>query len=68
MPEVSKRQETASEADMAQAVNRVSELHGGIVVCADGKIRDEIALPIGGILSPLPMETITDRLHHSQQT
>ena len=57
-----------SEADMAQAVNRVRELNGGIIVCADGKILAEIALPIGGLITMLPMETISETLHHIQQT
>ena len=57
----------ANEAAMAQAVNRIRELSGGVVVCADGKILAEIPLPIGGILSPLPMETIAGKLRQIQQ-
>ncbi len=57
----------ASEADMARAVNRIRELHGGIVVCANSKILAEIALPIGGIISTEPMETIADKLNKIQQ-
>jgi len=57
----------ANEADMAQAVNRVGELKGSIVVCAVGKILAEIPLPIGGTLSPEPMETIAHQLHNVQQ-
>ncbi len=57
-----------SEADMAQAVNRIRELNGGIVVCAGGRILAEMALPIGGLITMLPMETISETLHHIQQT
>ncbi len=57
----------ASEADMAQALNRVRQLKGGIVVCAGGKILAEIALPIGGMTSWQSMETIADELHRVQQ-
>jgi len=57
-----------NEADMALAVNRVKELNGGIVVCADGKILAEIALPVGGLITTLPMATISDTLHHIQRT
>ena len=57
----------ASDADMAQAVNRIRELHGGTVVCADNKVLAELALPIGGVVSLEPMETIADKLRNIQQ-
>jgi adenine deaminase len=57
----------ADESDMAQAVNRVKELDGGMVVCAGDRILAEIALPVAGIISTQPMETIADKLHHIQQ-
>lgn len=57
----------ADETDMAQAVNRVKELAGGIVVCAGGRILAEIALPVAGGISTQPMETIADKLHRIQQ-
>ncbi len=57
----------ASEADMAQVVNRIRELNGGIVVCAGGKILAELALPIAGTISPEPMEVLAEKLHHIQQ-
>ena len=56
----------ASEADMAQAVNRIRELNGGIVVCANGKILAELALPIGGLFSQESMETLSQKLHDIQ--
>jgi len=56
-----------SDSDMAQAVNRVAELKGGIAVCAGGNILAEMALPIGGMLSPQPVETIGQQLSHIQQ-
>jgi len=57
----------ASDSDMAQAVNRIRELNGGIVVCAGRKILAEISLPVGGIFSTQPMETIARELHQIQQ-
>ena len=57
----------ASDSDMAQAVNRIRELNGGIVVCAGSKIPAEISLPVGGIFSTQPMETIARELHQIQQ-
>jgi adenine deaminase len=52
----------ASEADMAAAVNRVVELKGGIVVCCDGRVRAELALPIGGLVSEAPLEDLATAL------
>ena len=56
-----------NEDDMAQAVNRIRELNGGMVICAGGKILAEIALPIGGVMTLSSMETISETLHHIQQ-
>jgi len=56
-----------NEADMARAVNRIRELDGGIVVCADGKILTEISLPFGGIFCTESMETIAQKLDDIQQ-
>ena len=38
-------------ADMAVAVKRLGELGGGQVVVLDGKVLDEVELPIGGLMS-----------------
>ena len=57
----------ADETDMAQAVNRVKELAGGMVVCAGNRILAEIALPVAGGISTEPMETIADKLYRVQQ-
>jgi adenine deaminase len=57
----------AEETDMAQAVNRVKQLGGGLVVCAGNKIQAEIALPIFGIISTQPMEAIASGLYDIQQ-
>ena len=57
----------ADETDMAQAVNRVRELDGGIVVCAGNKILAEISLPVAGLIPTQPMETIARKLRNIQQ-
>jgi len=51
-----------NEEDMAFAVNRVFELRGGIAVYSGGEILTELALPIGGMISDLPLEALKDRL------
>lgn len=40
--------------DALVAVKRIQSLHGGCVCVQDGAIIDEVPLPIGGLLSPLP--------------
>lgn len=57
----------ASEADMAQAVNEIRRIKGGMVVCANGKVIAEIALPVGGLISLEPMETIARQLDDVQR-
>ena len=53
-----------SDEDMAAAVNRIHELRGGAVVCAQGRIEAEMPLPVFGILTTEPIETVA---HQSRQ-
>jgi adenine deaminase len=57
----------ADETDMARVINRIKQLKGGIVVCAGNKILAEIALPVAGVISTEPMETIATKLHEIQR-
>ncbi len=57
----------ADEGDLALAVNRVVELHGGAVVCADGSILAELPLPVGGFSSDQPIEDLLQKLEKFQQ-
>ena len=52
-----------SEDDMALAANRLGEIKGGFVVVEDGKVAGEIALPVAGLMSLEPFETVRDTLH-----
>jgi adenine deaminase len=52
----------ADEAAMAQCINRIKALQGGIVVADGGAILAELALPVFGTLSDLPMEELAERL------
>ncbi|KIQ02817.1 adenine deaminase [Agrobacterium tumefaciens] len=52
-----------SEDDMACAANRLSDIKGGFVVVEDGKVTGEIALPVAGLMSLEPYETVRDTLH-----
>lgn len=51
-----------NDPDMALAVNRISELKGGAVVCAKGGIMAEISLPVFGIISDLPIEMLASKM------
>ncbi|TES82345.1 MAG: adenine deaminase, partial [Dehalococcoidia bacterium] len=57
----------ADEADMAQAVNRIKELGGGVVVCAAGRITAEMPFQVAGTISTEPMEAIADKLERIQR-
>ncbi|WP_283194122.1 adenine deaminase [Rhizobium sp. AN80A] len=52
-----------SEDDMAIAANRLGEIKGGFVVVEDGKVTGEIPLPLAGLMSLEPYETVRDTLH-----
>jgi adenine deaminase len=54
----------ASDADMAVAVNRLIALGGGFTVAEGGTITAELALPIAGLMSLLPFETVAEKLRH----
>jgi adenine deaminase len=53
----------ANDADMAAAVNRLIQLGGGFVVAEDGEVTAELALPLAGLMSLLPFESVAEKLH-----
>lgn len=57
----------ADESDMALAVNRIGELQGGAVVCAEGRVLAELPMPIMGIMSDLSIEQIARRTEQVNQ-
>jgi adenine deaminase len=57
-----------NDADMADAVNRIRALQGAATVCENGKILVELPLPIFGIMSQLPIETIAQKLREIKKT
>ncbi len=48
--------------DMALAANRLSEIEGGFVVTEAGRVLAELPLPVAGLMSLEPFETVRDRL------
>ncbi|NYZ11849.1 adenine deaminase [Azospirillum sp. RWY-5-1] len=52
----------ATDGDMAIAVNRLIELQGGFVAVRNGHVVGEIALPLAGLMSLEPFETVERHL------
>ncbi|MFC5354000.1 adenine deaminase [Azospirillum himalayense] len=52
----------ASDEDMAIAVNRLIELQGGFVAVRNGHVVGELALPLAGLMSLEPFETVERHL------
>ena len=52
----------ADDADMAFVVNRIRQMQGGVVVSKNGKILAELALPVFGLISDLPLGALVQRL------
>lgn len=50
-----------SDEDLALAALASRDLGGGFVVVADGKVLASVPLPIGGIMSDQPWETVRDQ-------
>lgn len=51
-----------SEEDMALAVNRALDLKGGVVVVQSGAVVQEIALPMGGLMSTDPIPVLAKKV------
>jgi len=52
----------ADESDMALCVNRIEQLQGGAVVCSRGSVVAELALPVFGIMSELPIAELAENI------
>ena len=48
--------------DMALAANRLAKIEGGFAVVRDGVVLAELALPVAGLMSLEPFETVRDAL------
>ena len=56
-----------SEADMAEAANRVAALGGGIVVWDKGSPLAEVPLSIAGIMSEEPLVVVNEKLENAKE-
>lgn len=57
----------ANDSDMLTAVRKIAEMQGGMAVAADGTVREALPLPIGGLMSPLPIGDVQAKLARLEQ-
>lgn len=50
------------DADLKAAIAAVAEMGGGLAVAAGGRVHDRLPLPVAGLMSPAPVETVRDIL------
>ena len=50
-----------NDADLVLAINYLKQIGGGYVLAAQGKILGALPLPLGGLMSAEPWETIRDK-------
>ena len=52
----------AGDEDIFAAIKEIERLQGGLVIAADGQILGTLPLPIAGLLSDEPLETVVEKL------
>jgi len=56
-----------NDLDILKAIEEINRLQGGLVVCADLEILASLPLPIAGLLSPEPLETVVFQHEHVEK-
>lgn len=56
------------DEDMACAVQVIASMHGGLIAVKEGKVAASLPLPIGGLISDLSIEEVSDGLEYLHQT
>jgi adenine deaminase len=56
-----------NDSDILKAVEGISRLQGGLVVCAQGKILASLPLPVAGLLSLEPAGVVVAQLEKLEQ-
>lgn len=51
-----------NDEDMLKAIEKIKEIQGGIVVVVGGIVRDYLPLPVAGLMSDAPMETVAKKI------
>jgi len=57
-----------NDADMALAVREVARMQGGLAVTRDGAVVERLALPLGGLVSPLPAPQVAEAMERLERT
>jgi adenine deaminase len=52
-----------NDRDMLLAARTLEEMGGGFACVVDGEVRAKVALPYGGLISPLPASALVQQLH-----
>jgi adenine deaminase len=55
------------DLDILKAIEEINRLQGGLVVCANLEILASLPLPIAGLLSPEPLETVVFQHEHVER-
>jgi adenine deaminase len=56
-----------NDSDIFMAIKEIERLHGGLVVCVDGKISAALPLPVAGLLSPDPLTVVVDKFENVEK-
>ena len=56
-----------NDKDIFTAIKEIERLQGGLVIAAEGKVLASLALPIAGLLSDEPLETVVSELEKLEQ-
>jgi len=57
----------ADDADIVLAMNRVREMHGGMVVAQGGRVQAELALELAGLFTNAPLEKVNAQLENCKR-
>jgi adenine deaminase len=57
-----------NDSDMKAAVEKVVAMQGGLAVARDGVILEALPLSIAGLMSPLPIQRVHEKLSRLEQT
>jgi adenine deaminase len=58
----------ANDQDIFAAVKEIERLRGGLVAVGGGKVLASLALPVAGLLSDEPLETVVNKLERLERT
>ena len=57
-----------NDGDMITAIDEIKRAGGGITLCSKGKVLNTLPLPIAGLMSDAPLETVNNTLEQMIQT